>query len=520
MAFNTAILLAECYNATVNINNNTINQSAVQSLQNGVGIQVSLAAPSSMTMNIFNNTITRVRTGIWLFQLTGPSNVFVKGNNVKFYKPNSFYQSAVHYGLRLEGCITVKVDSNKVVKIGAAPNLQMLQQLRGISVENSPGSLVINNYFEKCGSGVFAIDFCFGSTIACDTFTRCYNGVLFAINSITGQPCFIGDQVFDPNGVAAQTGCVWNATLQQNNGDVAGAVLSPIFWRHGGVPPNIGANNVFPQLVGYSACQTFYQLPPPPIERELRIEQSIVAGADSLLPVESKHWYNKYAYRQLNQNTSLITLNLPNDTLYQNFYANHNASNTRLIRGIEYAAQLGDTVMINDSCSSLQCSNTIEHNIKTVYRIYSNSYLPHGGTLTNGDSTVLVSIALADPAIEGPAVYTARAMLNLEQHYFSGNPQRTAQSGLTDNVIPAATVDVFPNPADDAISIVLNTQESSGNVTVKLIDLSGREVLSESHPESNGKISLNVSSVEAGTYLLSIFRNGANVSCQPIVVSH
>lgn len=176
--------------------------------------------------------------------------------------------------------------------------------------------------------------------------------------------------------------------------------------------------------------------------------------------------------------------------------------------------------MINDSCTSLQCSNLIEHNIKTVYRIYSNSYLPHGGNLTNGDSTVLMPIALADPAVEGPAVYTARAMLNLEQHYFSGTPQRTAQSGFTDNVIPSVTVDVFPNPADDAINIVLNTKESSSNVTVKLIDVSGREVLSQSHTESKGKISLDVSSVEAGTYLLSIFKNGVNVSCQPIVVAH
>jgi len=492
----------------------------VQPLQNGVGISVSLAAPSSMIMNIFNNTITRVRTGIWLYQLTGPNSVFVKGNNIKFFKPNQFYQSAVHYGLRLEGCITVSVDSNRVIKNGNAPNVQMLQQLRGISIENSPGSLVINNYFEKCGSGVFAIDFCFGTTIACDTFTRCYNGVFFATNVNTNQDCFIGDQVYDPLGASAQTGCVWNATVQQLNGDVSGASLNPIFWRYSGSQPNIGANNVFPQLVSYSACQTFYQLPPPPIERELRIEQSIVAGADSLIPIESQHWYNKFAYRQLNQNTSLITLNLPDDTLYQNFYANHRGSNTRLIRGIEYATQLGDTVMINDSCTSLQCSNLIEHNIKMVYRIYSDSYLPRGGSLTYGDSTVLMPIALADPAVEGPAVYTARAMLNLEQHYFSGTPQRTAQSNLANNVSPSVAVDVFPNPADDAINIVLNTQESSGSVTVKLIDLSGREVLNKSHAESKGKISLDVSSVEAGTYLLSIFKNGVNVSCQPIVVTH
>lgn len=520
VAFNTGIYLAECYNATVNINNNTINQTAVQPLQNGVGISVSLAAPSSMTMNIFNNTIARVRTGIWLYQLTGPSNVFVKGNNVRFFKPNQFYQSSVHYGLRLEGCITVSVDSNRVTKNGNAPNAQMLQQLRGISVENSPGSLVINNYFEKCGSGLFAIDFCLGTTIACDTFTSCFNGVFFATNVNTGQGCFMGDQVYDPLGTAAQTGCVWNSTQGPQGSDVGGAVLNTIAWRYFGAAPSIGATNVAPQQVSYSACQTFYQLPPPPIERELRIEQSIVAGADSLIPVESQHWYNKYAYRQLNQNTSLITLNLPDDTLYQNFYANHRGSNTRLIRGIEFATQLGDTVMINDSCTSLQCSNTIEHNIKTVYRIYSSSFLPSGGNLTNGDSTVLMPIALADPAVEGPAVYTARAMLNLEQHYYSGTPQRTAQSNSTDNVIPSVTVDVYPNPADDAINIALSTQEGFGNVNVKLIDVSGREVLSESHADSKGKISLDVSSVETGTYLLSIFKNGVNVSCQPIVVTH
>jgi hypothetical protein len=472
-----------------------------------------------MTMNIFNNTITRVRTGIWLFQLTGPSNVFVKGNNVKFYKPNSFYQSAVHYGLRLEGCITVKVDSNKVVKNGAVPNSQMLQQLRGISVENSPGSLVINNYFEKCGSGVFAIDFCFGSTIACDTFTRCYNGVYFAIDSITGQPCFIGDQVYDPFGAASQTGCLWSSTLGPN-GDIGGASLIQIFWRHGGVLPNIGAINVVPQQVAYSACQTFYQLPPPPIERELRIEQSIVAGADSLLPVESKHWYNKYAYRQLNQNPSLITLGLPDDSLYQGFYTVHGNSNTRLIRGIERSAELGDTVMLNDSCAALQCSNMIEHNLKTVYRVYANSYLPNGGVLTSGDSTILMPIALGEPSVDGPAVYTARAMLNVNQDYFSGNPQRSMRTSGVDSISILPSIQVFPNPADGVVNIVFDNTMNFGTLELKLIDVSGREILVESNVSADKIIQLNVESIETGAYILSIFSNGSTMYCKPILITH
>ncbi len=522
LAFNTGIYLAECYNATVNINNNTINQTAVQPLQNGVGISVSLAAPSSMTMNIFNNTIARVRTGIWLYQLTGPSNVFVKGNTIKFFKPNQFYQSAVHYGLRLEGCITVSVDSNRVTKNGNAPNAQMLQQLRGISVENSPGSLVINNYFEKCGSGLFAIDFCFGTTIACDTFTRCYNGVFFATNVNTGQGCYMSDQVNTPGG-PAETGCEWNNSVQFLVGDITGNINSsnPIIWRHGSYIPQISVLNLSLSPVANNACGTYY-LMPPQMERTNRVAPNISASVDTNTRSDVQFNLRNLAHNGLTKNPNLIALNLPDDSLYVNFYSSTCSSNIGRIRRMEMAIDSGNCVAVNDSCNSMQCSNSNEHFIKEVYAIYSLALSTNGFALNALDSAALTSIATMDPTVAGSAVYSARAMLNWDADYFSGISQRTGTIDQNQNILEdsAATISVYPNPASDVLFIdyLTSADNSSKNVVVEILEVGGRVVLRESIKSQSGKSQISTNALSQGLYIVQVSEEGSLKFRERIVI--
>lgn len=178
-AFNTAILVLECYNATVNIKNNTIFAPSALPNQTGVGIRVACVSPADVILNISSNWMLRVRTGIWLQQLVGKNHVQVNSNRIEFSKPNSQY-TTVHYGIRLEGCATVRCDTNVVTKLTLNnPSAAMLQNLRGISIENSPVTYATDNIFNRLGSGLFGWETSPGSTLACNTMNRCYNGVFF-----------------------------------------------------------------------------------------------------------------------------------------------------------------------------------------------------------------------------------------------------------------------------------------------------------------------------------------------------
>jgi hypothetical protein len=59
-----------------------------------------------------------------------------------------------------------------------------------------------------------------------------------------------------------------------------------------------------------------------------------------------------------------------------------------------------------------------------------------------------------------------------------------------------------------------------GTLELKLIDVSGREILVESNVSADKIIQLNVESIETGAYILSIFSNGSTMYCKPILITH
>ncbi len=82
--------------------------------------------------------------------------------------------------------------------------------------------------------------------------------------------------------------------------------------------------------------------------------------------------------------------------------------------------------------------------------------------------------------------------------------------------IPAARADVFPNPANDDIRVVL----SSGKIgTIGLYDMMGKLVREVNTDANNSSYSIDTRDVAAGTYSLLIQLNGS-VECKKIAVVH
>jgi hypothetical protein len=283
-AFNTAILVLECYDAVANINGNFILQTSTLNGQVGTGIRVSLVTPGNVMLNIVNNvSISRVRTGILLERLVGKNFVYVTNNAISFTKPNPNYTQP-HHGVHLVDCGgNVRVEYNTIQKSGGIPtSTAMRNNLRGVTIQNSPTSIVAHNTMTRMGTGVFGIGDCANSTLACNNLVRCYDGFFFTGPNGT---CNIGDQVINPtNGNPAPTGNIWTNSF---NSDLNGGIFPGIYWYTDALstPTTVtliggslnGPNNTTTSSGNPSACSIVPLLMPlPVIEREQNAGQPVL----------------------------------------------------------------------------------------------------------------------------------------------------------------------------------------------------------------------------------------------------
>jgi hypothetical protein len=61
---------------------------------------------------------------------------------------------------------------------------------------------------------------------------------------------------------------------------------------------------------------------------------------------------------------------------------------------------------------------------------------------------------------------------------------------------------IYPNPANNVINIKVN--KNLGTADVSLIDINGRQVLNSLRTELSGEVSLDVSGLKSGIYILNI----------------
>ena len=98
------------------------------------------------------------------------------------------------------------------------------------------------------------------------------------------------------------------------------------------------------------------------------------------------------------------------------------------------------------------------------------------------------------------------------------NIERCTQTGISD-VSTSSTLNVYPVPASDMVHISFST-ESESNGSLRLMDLSGREVIAESVAVLNGEnnYSLNTTSLPSGSYILSVSAGMSKVNRMVSVV--
>lgn len=263
-----------------------------------------------------------------------------------------------------------------------------------------------------------------------------------------------------------------------------------------------------PQVISASnLCGTIYQLAPPPVtERtmEAGIAIMMLQGNSSSLSPEQEYLTRKYVHRKLQQHPQWLILGTPQDTMYQNFYSQTDSTNFGLFRVVEEYAVVENQQQVEGVNASVTCTGSMDHNLKVVTEIYARTWMENIFAFSSVDSSTLYSIATLNPSIEGPGVYTARALLGLNVDDVTGSASYRTNSESDQPKLGGA---VYPNPAQTTvyISFSLNSEE---NTVVEIYDIHGRLVQQEKVVGATELIAIDVSDLDEGAYIVSIKVNG------------
>ena len=173
------------------------------------------------------------------------------------------------------------------------------------------------------------------------------------------------------------------------------------------------------------------------------------------------------------------TLAVSSPTL-QTFYSNSLLTSRQTLYTIEKHLTAGNFAMANSLISGFTPATGIENNYKLFYTL-SKTYFATG-SLSNFENNQLKKLADKCPAIDGTVVYQARHLYSLVNEivityndYFcvrgndnlgrSGNTQQGTVTNLQEKS-NNWLLDIYPNPAQEEISISTLNQEEKLNISI------------------------------------------------------
>ncbi|HAD13256.1 MAG TPA: hypothetical protein DCF33_12565, partial [Saprospirales bacterium] len=173
---------------------------------------------------------------------------------------------------------------------------------------------------------------------------------------------------------------------------------------------------------------------------------------------------------------------------------------------------------------ALPATDILQSNRKTVNRVYLETVAQGITTLTPAQYADIAPIAWQCPLEGGGAVYTARALYQLQtaaifdDRLLCGlsNQERGTHRG---NAPPPEALKVQPNPTSDELLVTLPDGVLSEELIMKVININGMEVFSK-QVSGETTMLIDVSKLPAGLYTL--FATGKSTTPAPVkfVVQH
>ena len=89
---------------------------------------------------------------------------------------------------------------------------------------------------------------------------------------------------------------------------------------------------------------------------------------------------------------------------------------------------------------------------------------------------------------------------------------------LEEFMISASDISVYPNPANDIVTVDILKQNNTESVTISLFDAIGKVIYIKEVSSLNNKITFDVSELESGVYSVSVSNKYFNTTKKVTVV--
>ena len=462
------------------------------------GIKVSSSLPIPTLIEIGENQITDVnKYGVWVMNIPSSYENYctVETNTILFEEASN----ALRIGINIEHCDKIIVYGNEINRSMSNEYLpNELQSLHGIWIEECFGAIVSENQIEDLGRGIYGIGSLLNTRFNCNRLYSNYHGFHFGNNFATA--------ISNQGTPLAPTDNEWidNAFADSKRVENGAFPNTPIWFYRSGEQlynpeevPNAFIDFIATDENVSRHCNHHQFTNEDEVPGLIAIAESNYEYTE--LDEEYKHREKKKAYSRLREEPNLYL----NDVILENFFEIMEDSPLNRILNVTDRMSEGDLSQALIENEQILSDKLYIQNRKTVNGIYLNS-IQSGEAISVADSAILENIALITPFLGGDAVYSARAILDLDVmdfdiEYRTGN-----------NTVPKISMDetnlfnVHPNPVKNHLYIS-NLTRITNDLTFTIYNLSGTQLISKRINMSTSIIDLNT--LENGTYLYKIHSN-------------
>jgi len=162
-------------------------------------------------------------------------------------------------------------------------------------------------------------------------------------------------------------------------------------------------------------------------------------------------------------------------------------------------------------CDAINPQQLIHQNRKTVMKIYLKTFA-QDKELDSAQTAQLMDIALMTPYIGGDAVYSARVMLGIDPDDY-GVPYRLIE---TETQIEKKSIKVYPNPANDNVTVELMGYDNLQYAEIQIYGLVGNLIFNKKITENVSNVS--VAELKSGLYFYNVIVNNNCIAKEKLII--
>jgi hypothetical protein len=503
------------------ITNNSINSSSTGLYPSpifGVGIYTSgITNLIQSNTLIENNTIKQTVLGIWCLNIRGAK---ILTNDVRILF-NSTYVNSIYgqnyIGISIQNSMLPVVKFNTVEWVGQqginAPNSKM----QGIKLANSPAAYVYSNEMSNTPVGFYAFGNSHGSRVYCNTMNKNRNGFLMYHADISDQGSPAG-----PNTLGLDAHNKWYYTFSDRT---AGSMSQINLYYHSNsnelfsklnnlTPINAWQDLLINNSSSFNVCLTSKDtmlITETLVEKRHREWYDIASGNlqyDSL-NYQNQHFVLQACYAFFKEDSSYLHLNVPEDSIYQQFISFHDNNQTQTKRLYDTQVAMVEQNYYNafNFCSSLNNTCILYNGNREVQELRIDRRM-NDSILSSADTLFLKDIACLDPVYYGSAVYQAMAMID----WYGDCAYAEKSSALEPEIIETLErkISLTPNPSEGPVHL-LSTEEMK---KIVVHSLHGQELFTFNNLETN-QFELNL---PKGLYFIDVVLKSGNHETFQVII--